>query len=83
MIGISDEIMRNPLLALRAIFVGWATWFLFYYGIAPRLGGPFLRRFFLPSGFPFSAWMLVGFTMSLFVRADKHSALVAPLSGRE
>jgi hypothetical protein len=49
-IGIGDEIMRNPLLALRAISVGWATLFLFYYGVAPRLLGPFVRRFFLPSG---------------------------------
>ena len=68
-IGICEVVMRNPLLALRAISVGWATLFLFYYGVAPRLLGPFVRRFFLPSGFPFSPSMLVGFTMSLFVRA--------------
>ena len=68
-IGVCHEIMAHPLLALRAIAVGWATWFLFYYGIGPRLLFPFLNRFFRPSGMPFSPWMLIFSTAFLFFRA--------------
>jgi hypothetical protein len=64
-----QEIMSHPVLALRAISVGWATWFLFYYGAGPRLLGPFVRRFFVPSGFPFSPSALIWWTAALFVFA--------------
>lgn len=64
-IGVCDEIMTHPLLALRAISVGWATWFLFDYGVGPLLGS-LLRRFIVFSGYPFGPSMLIGFTVSLF-----------------
>jgi hypothetical protein len=66
-IGVCDEIMTHPLLALRAISVGWATWVLVDYGVG--LLGPLLRRFLVFSGYPFGPSMLIGFTASLFVCA--------------
>ena len=69
MVSFYQEIMAHPVLAFRAISVGWAAWFLFYDGIGPRLLGPFVRRFFVPSGFPFAPSMLIWLTASLLVRA--------------
>ena len=58
-VSFCQEIMSHPVLALRAIAIGWAAWFLYYDGIGPRLMGPFVRRFFVPSGFPFSPSTLI------------------------
>lgn len=63
------EVMAHPVLALRAIAIGWAAWFSFYDGIGPRLLGPFVRRFFSFSGYPFGPSMLIWLAASLLVRA--------------
>ena len=68
-VSFCQETVAHPVLALRAITIGWAIWFSFYYGVGPRLLGPFARRFFVPSGYPFSPLMLIWWTASLFVRA--------------
>jgi hypothetical protein len=63
-----QEIMAHPLLALRAVAIGWAaTWFSFDYGIRPL--APLLRRFVVFSGYPFGPSMLIGFALSLLVLA--------------
>ena len=79
-IGVCDEIMTHPLLALRAISVGWATWFLFDYGVGPLLGRLLIPRFFRLSGYPFGPSMLIWLTASLFVRAAS-GWIVARLHG--
>jgi hypothetical protein len=68
-VSLWHEIVAHPVLTLRAITIGWAAWFSFYYGVGPGLLGPFVRRFFVPSGYPFAPSMLIWLTLSLFVRA--------------
>jgi len=67
-IGGSSETMKHPLLALRAISCGWATWLLFYYA-APKVLEPVFRRIFRPSGYPFSPSVLFWLVVSLLVLA--------------
>ncbi len=63
-----QEIMAHPVLALRAIAIGWtASWFLYDYGVRPL--APLLRRFIVFSGYPFGPSMLIGFALSLLVLA--------------
>jgi hypothetical protein len=69
MVNFRQEIMAHPVLALRAIAVGMSTWFLYRYGVAPRLLTPIARRFLQPSGFPFSPWALTWWIVSLTVSA--------------
>lgn len=64
-----QEIIAHPVLALRALAIGWATWFLFLDGLAPKLVAPVFRRFFLPSAYPLSPWSLTWRLLSLFVFA--------------
>jgi hypothetical protein len=64
-----QEIKGHPVLALRAIAVGMGTWFIYRYGVAPRLLSPLVRRFLQPTGFPFSPWSLTWWTLSLTVNA--------------
>jgi hypothetical protein len=68
-IDVCEEIKVTPLLALRAISLGWATWFLWCYGVTPLLGHLLIPRFFRLSGYPFGPSMLIWLTLSLFVRA--------------
>jgi hypothetical protein len=60
-----QEIKAHPVLALRAIAVGNGIWFIYRYGVTPRLLSPLVRRFLQPSGFPFSPWVLTWWTLSL------------------
>jgi hypothetical protein len=68
-VSLYQEITAYPVLALRAIAVGMGTWFIYRYGVAPRLLSPLIRRFLQPSGFPFSPWGLTWWTLSLTVSA--------------
>jgi hypothetical protein len=69
LVSFCHEVATHPLLGLRAISAGWATWFLFYYGVGPGILGPLVRRFFLPSGYPFAPSMQIWWIASLFVHA--------------
>src|SRR5579871_4610102 len=40
-VGVYHEIIAHPFLALRSLSVGWASWYLFYYGVGPNLLIPF------------------------------------------
>jgi hypothetical protein len=64
-----QEIIAHPVLAVRAITIGWATLILFYYGVGPLLGRLLIGRFFRLSGYPFGPSMLIWLTLSLFVLA--------------
>jgi hypothetical protein len=61
-IGFYDEIVTHPLLALRALSVGWATLFLYSYGFE-LLSVPLVKRSVAFSGYPF--FLLFGLTLSL------------------
>jgi hypothetical protein len=69
LVSFCQEIVAHPVLALRAISVGWASWFLFYYGFGPKLLRPFVMRFFVPSGFPFTPSTQIWWTAALLVLA--------------
>lgn len=70
-IGVYEAVVAHPVLALRAISVGWASWLLFYYGIGPRILEPLVRRFFSPSGMPFAPSMLMFSIASLVLPCSK------------
>jgi hypothetical protein len=61
-VGFRNEIATHPLLALRALSVGWATLFLYGYGFE-LLSVPLVKRFVAFSGYP--SFLLFGLTLSL------------------
>jgi hypothetical protein len=63
-----QEIMAHPVLALRALATGWATWYLIRYG-AVRSLVPLTRRLLQTSGFPFSPFGLAWTAISLVLLA--------------
>jgi hypothetical protein len=68
-VSFRQEIMAHPVLALRAIAVGMAPWYLYRYGLTPTLLSPLFKRFLQPSGFPLSPWALTWWIISLTVSA--------------
>ena len=66
-IGVWKETVKQPLLALSAMTLGWGSWLLYYYIVAPKALYPVFKRIFTPSGYPFSLITLTWLVTTLLV----------------
>ena len=60
---------ERPILAVRALFVGWAVLLFWDYVLGPALA-PLVRHFVRLSGYPLGPSMLIGFGLALSVRVS-------------